>query len=72
MQESVSRTVWGIPKFGWRVGSICPTPASGSPYRRASVADRWVFGARPTKYEAITDFGVTIEQDLAESQEAPD
>jgi signal transduction histidine kinase len=27
-----------------------------------TIADRWVFGARPTKYEAVTDFGVTIEQ----------
>ncbi len=26
------------------------------------VADRWVFGARPTKYEAVTEFGETIEQ----------
>jgi signal transduction histidine kinase len=30
--------------------------------RLQSLADRWVFGARPTKYEAVTDFGVTIEQ----------
>jgi signal transduction histidine kinase len=31
--------------------------------RRLQVlADRWVFGVRPTKYEAVTDFGVTIEQ----------
>jgi signal transduction histidine kinase len=30
--------------------------------RLQAVADRWVFGARPTKYEAVTDFGVTIEQ----------
>jgi signal transduction histidine kinase len=27
-----------------------------------ALADRWVFGARPTKYEAVTDFGVTVEQ----------
>lgn len=26
------------------------------------VADRWVFGARPTKYEAVTGFGETLEQ----------
>lgn len=26
------------------------------------VADRWVFGVRPTKYEAVTEFGETIEQ----------
>ncbi|HZD22905.1 MAG TPA: hypothetical protein VE569_05815, partial [Acidimicrobiia bacterium] len=25
-------------------------------------ADRWVFGARPTKYEAVTGFGETLEQ----------
>jgi signal transduction histidine kinase len=30
--------------------------------RLQALADRWVFGARPTKYEAVTDFGVTIEQ----------
>jgi signal transduction histidine kinase len=30
--------------------------------RLQAVADRWVFGARPTKYEAVTEFGVTIEQ----------
>jgi signal transduction histidine kinase len=30
--------------------------------RLQAVADRWVFGARPTRYEAVTDFGVTIEQ----------
>jgi signal transduction histidine kinase len=30
--------------------------------RLQAVADRWVFGARPTKYEAVSDFGVTIEQ----------
>ena len=29
--------------------------------RLQALADRWVFGARPTKYEAVTDFGVTIE-----------
>jgi signal transduction histidine kinase len=26
------------------------------------VADRWVFGARPTRYEAVKEFGETIEQ----------
>lgn len=26
------------------------------------VADRWVFGARPSKYEAVREFGETIEQ----------
>jgi signal transduction histidine kinase len=30
--------------------------------RLEAIADRWVFGARPTKYEAVSDFGVTIEQ----------
>jgi signal transduction histidine kinase len=30
--------------------------------RLQALADRWVFGARPTKYEAVTDFGVTIER----------
>jgi signal transduction histidine kinase len=30
--------------------------------RLQALADRWVFGARPTNYEAVTDFGVTIEQ----------
>jgi signal transduction histidine kinase len=30
--------------------------------RLQALADRWVFGARPTKYEAVTDFGMTIEQ----------
>jgi signal transduction histidine kinase len=30
--------------------------------RLQAVADRRVFGARPTKYEAVTGFGVTIEQ----------
>jgi signal transduction histidine kinase len=30
--------------------------------RLQALADRWVFGTRPTKYEAVTDFGVTIEQ----------
>jgi signal transduction histidine kinase len=30
--------------------------------RLQTVADRWVFGVRPTKYEAVTEFGETIEQ----------
>jgi signal transduction histidine kinase len=30
--------------------------------RLQAIADRRVFGARPTKYEAVTDFGVTVEQ----------
>jgi signal transduction histidine kinase len=30
--------------------------------RLQAIADRWVFGARPTKYEAVTEFGVTIER----------
>ena len=30
--------------------------------RLQTIADRWVFGARPTKYEAVTAFGVDIEQ----------
>jgi signal transduction histidine kinase len=30
--------------------------------RLQALADRWVFGARRTRFEAVTDFGVTIEQ----------
>ena len=30
--------------------------------RLQAVADRWVFGVRPTKYEAVTEFGETIDQ----------
>ncbi len=30
--------------------------------RLQAVADRWVFGVRPTKYEAVTEFGETIER----------
>jgi signal transduction histidine kinase len=30
--------------------------------RLQAIADRWVFGARPTKYQAVTEFGVTIER----------
>jgi len=30
--------------------------------RLQAVADRWVFGARPTKYEAVSEFGLTIER----------
>jgi signal transduction histidine kinase len=30
--------------------------------RLQALADRWVFGARPSKYEAVTVFGVTLEQ----------
>ena len=30
--------------------------------RLQGVADRWVFGVRPSKYEAVTEFGETIEQ----------
>lgn len=30
--------------------------------RLQTVADRWVFGARPTKYEAVTEFGVNIKK----------
>ena len=30
--------------------------------RLQAVADRWVFGIRPTKYEAVTEFGETLEQ----------
>lgn len=30
--------------------------------RLQMVADRWVFGERPTKYEAVAEFGETIEQ----------
>jgi signal transduction histidine kinase len=39
--------------------------------RLQALADRWVFGARPTKYEAITDFGVTIEQATEPSELLP-
>ena len=31
-------------------------------HRLQLIADRWVFGARPTRYEALTEFGLTIEQ----------
>ena len=30
--------------------------------RLQAIADRWVFGDRPTRYEAVSDFGVTIER----------
>ncbi len=30
--------------------------------RLQTVADRWVFGVRPTKYEAVAEFGETLEQ----------
>lgn len=30
--------------------------------RLQAVADRWVFGVRPSKYETVTEFGETIEQ----------
>lgn len=30
--------------------------------RLQTVADRWVFGSRPTGYEAVTEFGETIEE----------
>jgi signal transduction histidine kinase len=39
--------------------------------RLQAIADRWVFGARPTKYEAVTDFGVTIEQATEPSELLP-
>ena len=39
--------------------------------RLQAVADRRVFGARPTKYEAVTDFGVTIEQATEPSELLP-
>jgi signal transduction histidine kinase len=39
--------------------------------RLQALADRWVFGARPTKYEAVTDFGVTIEQATEPSELLP-
>lgn len=35
------------------------------------VADRWVFGLRPTKYEAVTEFGETIEQAADPSEVLP-
>jgi signal transduction histidine kinase len=39
--------------------------------RLQALADSWVFGARPTKYEAVTDFGVTIEQATEPSELLP-
>jgi signal transduction histidine kinase len=39
--------------------------------RLQALADRWVFGARPTKYEVVTDFGVTIEQATEPSELLP-
>lgn len=39
--------------------------------RLQTVADRWVFGARPSKYEAVTEFGVTIEQAVEPSELLP-
>ena len=39
--------------------------------RLHAIADRWVFGDRPTKYEAVTDFGVTIEQATEPSELLP-
>ena len=39
--------------------------------RLQAVADRWVFGDRPSRYEAVTDFGVTIEQSTELSELLP-
>ena len=39
--------------------------------RLQALADRWVFGVRPTKYEAVTDFGVTIEQSTEPAELLP-
>ncbi len=39
--------------------------------RLQAVADRSVFGARPTRYEAVTDFGATIEQATEPSELLP-
>jgi signal transduction histidine kinase len=39
--------------------------------RLQALADRWVFGARPTKYEAVTDFGLTIEQATEPTEHLP-
>ena len=39
--------------------------------RLQAVADRWVFGVRPTKYEAVTEFGETIEQGSDPSELVP-
>ena len=39
--------------------------------RLQALADRWVFGARPTKYEAVTNFGVTIERATEPSELLP-
>jgi signal transduction histidine kinase len=36
--------------------------------RLQGVADRWVFGVRPTKYQAVTEFGETIEQAVDASE----
>jgi signal transduction histidine kinase len=39
--------------------------------RLQTIADRWVFGVRPTRYEAVSDFGVTIEQAAEPSELLP-
>ena len=39
--------------------------------RLQALADQWVFGARPTRYEAVTDFGATIEQATEPSELLP-
>jgi signal transduction histidine kinase len=39
--------------------------------RLQDLADRWLFGARPSKYEAVTEFGVTVEQAAEPSQLLP-
>ena len=39
--------------------------------RLQAIADRWVFGARPSRYEAVTEFGVTIEQATEPSELLP-
>jgi len=35
------------------------------------VADRWVFGARPTRFEAVAEFGGTIEQSVDPAELLP-
>jgi signal transduction histidine kinase len=39
--------------------------------RLQALADRWVFGARPTNYEAVTAFGATVEQAAEPTQLLP-
>ena len=40
-------------------------------HRLQAVADRWVFGIRPSKYETVAEFGETIEQSSDPSELIP-